>query len=71
MKTDTPPNVWTVADVARWLGLTDRQVSRLARCGKIPSRVLPTGEMVFDPAALAHWFGALPHAGEEAAHAAN
>jgi excisionase family DNA binding protein len=54
------PRLLTADEVADWLGLPVRRVERMARRGELPSRRLPTGDLVFDPADLAPWAAALP-----------
>jgi hypothetical protein len=62
------PSLWTPHDVALWLSIPPARVVRLARRGVLPSISLPDGEVLFDPAELAHWLEAL-RKGEEARHA--
>jgi excisionase family DNA binding protein len=43
------------SQVADLLGLTARQVIKLARCGELPSVHLPGGEIRFDPEDICRW----------------
>jgi hypothetical protein len=61
------PNMLTAMDVSLWLSLPTRTIERMARRGKMPSRTLPTGDLVFDADDLAAWLRRLPE-GKEAAH---
>jgi hypothetical protein len=67
MDATTPPNLLTADDVSLWLRLPTRAVEHMARRGEIPCRRLPTGDFVFDAAALADWLRSLP-CGEEPAN---
>lgn len=43
------------SQVADLLGLTARQVIKLARCGEMPSVRLPGDEIRFDPEDICEW----------------
>jgi hypothetical protein len=63
------PRLLTAENVADWLGLTVRQINRLAKQQKIPSIVLPTGDLVFDPEALTAWLETTRSGKGETVHA--
>lgn len=56
------------SQVADLLGLTARQVMKLARCGELPSVRLPGDEIRFDPEDIWEWVESrkLPANGEGA-----
>jgi excisionase family DNA binding protein len=66
MNAATLPTVMTLAEVAHWLARTRGEVRRMARAGQIPSRRLPTGELLFDRGELSEWLRGLPRAAEPA-----
>lgn len=51
---------WTEQDVADRLHLPPSRVRRLAKDGTIPCRVLPGGDLLFDPTEVLAWVRALP-----------
>jgi hypothetical protein len=62
MEPATLPPVMALEDVALWLTRTRSEVRRMAVAGQIPSRRLPTGELIFDRGELAAWVERLPRA---------
>ncbi len=48
----------TLAEAAAWLRLDQKRLARLARTGRIPAILLPSGEVRFDRHSLAAWLRA-------------
>jgi hypothetical protein len=65
------PALMTAQDVGLWLTLPANRVERLARQGKIPCVVLPSGDLLFDPVELNQWLQSLRSAKKNAWEAAH
>ncbi len=65
---DLLPPLLTAQDVALWLSLPTAKVVRLARQGEIPCLTLPTGELAFEPDALAAWIKSRKTESSEGGH---
>jgi hypothetical protein len=55
MNAATLPRLLLPSEVAALLGLTTRQIVRLARTGDLPHLVLPDDSIVIDAADLTRW----------------